>query len=669
MAETALRSSFFLVALMAAAIAPPAAASPLQRGDLLVTDHSGARVVRIDRAGSVETFSPPPGGANLLVNPAGIAVVDDGPVFVADTGTGHVVRIDRETGAQRVLRSPLPFSEPLRFGTAPWGIAALPGPEGRLDLFVASRGALHRARQDLFSTDLFQRRLLRDELPDALFGVYAVRDPSGRRPYEVWIAAGPDGVQHWRPESQSKVVCWGGNLFELTRPHFAVGSYLAGATAVAAFAAHACAIRADSTGVVCWGRNTGGELDPPDSVSGQEGGASAIAVGFSHSCAIEAATDAVVCWGHDSFGASSPPSTVDGTVGTASALSAGSSRTCAIQAETGGVVCWGYGVPGNGVPPPAVDGTLGAARAISVGWGHACAIQAGTDAVVCWGKDDFGRASPPVGLGRVSAVAAGGNHTCALQAGAQSVVCWGSSNFGQATPPASLQAQAIAAGLSHTCAIDERGGVECWGSDLFGEREPPWNVTGVSGLASAVAAGDNFSCAIQASEAEDLRSFAGPPGIWALDLVEGQARFSPNHSFVEAEGFGGCKQGTAGITSTSAAGAVLRCPLGVARGDRSLVVADAETLLGFGSGRIVELRPGAMPPGGSRPTWIPTIRVDAATLGVSYPAGIAFVPEPGAGALGFAAGATLVALAARARDGRNASSGRHPAPEARCALG
>jgi hypothetical protein len=634
-----------LPALLAALLAGPAAGAPLQRGDLLVSDHSGARIVRIDRTGRVETFSPPPGGPNLLVQPAGITVVDDGPVYVADTGTGHVVRIDRETGAQRVLRAPLPFSEPLLFGTAPWGIAAVPGPEGRLDLFVGSRGELHRARQDPLFPDLFQRRRLADGLPDSLLGVHAARDPSGRRPHEVWIAAGPAGIQHWRPESQSKVACWGG-FFELTRPPSPVGTYLAGVTAVSAGAAHACAIRADTGGVVCWGRDSGGALDPPDSVRSEYGGATAIAGGYRYSCAIEAATGAVVCWGEDTLGAADPPSSVDGTLGTAKAISAGSSRTCAIRAETGGVVCWGFGVPGNGVPPPAVDGTLGAARAISVGWGHACAIQAGTDAVVCWGDDNSGRASPPAGLGRVSAIAAGGNHTCAIQAGTDSVVCWGSNNSGQATPRPFLRAQAIAAGLTHTCVVDERGLAVCWGSDFVGEIHPPSDVTGAGGLASAVTAGDTFSCAIQASEPEDLRSFGNRPGVWSLDLAEGEFWQAPVEASVEVEGLGGCRAGTAGV-GLLMQGGPMRCPVALAPAGNSVYVADAETLLGFGSGRILELRPDEFPPGGARPRWNASIRVDAATLGVGFPAGIAFVPEPGGAAPGVAAGAALAALFSR----------------------
>lgn len=120
----------------------PNGTAALRSGDLLVTDGAAARVVRIGRSGLVETFSPPPGAANFLRNPAGIVVADDGPIYVADSSPsgGYVVVIDRDTGVQDVLGG-AGFRAP-DVGVRPWGIDV--GPELLFpSLYSLSERGLH----------------------------------------------------------------------------------------------------------------------------------------------------------------------------------------------------------------------------------------------------------------------------------------------------------------------------------------------------------------------------------------------------------------------------------------------------------------------------------------------------------------------------------------------
>ena len=116
----------------------------------------------------------------------------------------------------------------------------------------------------------------------------------------------------------------------------------------------------------------------------------------------------------------------------------------------------------------------------------------------------------------VSAIAAGDRHTCALVT-AGGVQCWGNNSFSQLgndsttysfTPLDVLglsgPASAIAAGLSHTCAVMSAGGVQCWGdnsssqlgNDSTTSSPTPLDVIGLSGSVTAIAAGFAHTCAV-----------------------------------------------------------------------------------------------------------------------------------------------------------------------------
>jgi E3 ubiquitin-protein ligase HERC3 len=205
------------------------------------------------------------------------------------------------------------------------------------------------------------------------------------------------------------------------------------------------------------------------------------------------------------------------------AISARSSiHSCALL-DNGSVKCWGYNESGQlgidnvttmGDNSGSMDqltginlGTGRTATAISAGAYHNCAILDNAS-VKCWGHNEFGQLGidndtdmgktsgsmallPTVNLGTgrtATAIAAGITHTCALLDNA-SVKCWGRNNFGQlgidnATtmgdntgemdllPTVNLgtgrTATAIATGGQYSCALLDNDYVKCWGRSYYG---------------------------------------------------------------------------------------------------------------------------------------------------------------------------------------------------------
>jgi len=326
---------------------------------------------------------------------------------------------------------------------------------------------------------------------------------------------------------------------------------------------HACATT--SAGAPrCWGINDFMELGdgttlrrdrPSDPVMGA-GTAVSVAAGNFHSCALKA-SGGVTCWGLNVYGqlgngtiggfAGEAPSTVT-TIDDGLAVAVGADHTCAVRSG-GSLYCWGANdsgeigngnTSGAGVPAPTRVGLPEAVVAVALGQGHTCA--AGTSGMVwCWGSDvhhELGGAPlepgcsaagvpggstprPVPGLADVVALSAGPGldaayHTCALTRGSD-VLCWGRNASGQlgdgtsggdSSGPVPVMgvhdATAIAAGDNFTCAL--RGGSEvwCWGSngsgqlgqpDTLGSSATPLRVDGLAG-ASALAAGGQFACAL-----------------------------------------------------------------------------------------------------------------------------------------------------------------------------
>jgi alpha-tubulin suppressor-like RCC1 family protein len=301
-------------------------------------------------------------------------------------------------------------------------------------------------------------------------------------------------------------------------------------------------------GVKCWGGNDYGQLGDgstddsftPIDVPGLTSGMAGVSVGAYHSCALTNG-GGVKCWGYGVYGQlgngsndlyNSSPADVSGLSSGISAIDAGDYHTCALTSG-GGVKCWGInnaGQLGDGSNdesnvPVDVSGLSSGVAAISAGGSHTCALLSG-GAMKCWGSNVTGQlgnagtdSSTPVdvtGLTGVSAISAGFGHTCALLLTA-ALKCWGDNLDGQlgdgSNTPSSTPvdvsgftsgAAGVSAGSSHTCGRTTGGGLKCWGDNSSGElgignnddSTTPVDVSGLTSGASAVSAGNDFSCAI-----------------------------------------------------------------------------------------------------------------------------------------------------------------------------
>ncbi len=186
--------------------------------------------------------------------------------------------------------------------------------------------------------------------------------------------------------------------------------------------------------------------------------------------------------------------------------------------------------PESVTPPPADASGHALIGNISAGAWHTCVVVGG--GVQCWGDSAYGKlgadsfgmpAGVPVHVAGIASgattVAAGGDHTCALVDGG--VQCWGANTYGQLGNPQlaldssnpspvavtglSSGVSAVAVGDNHSCAL-VAGGVMCWGDNGLGQlgvanvafsATPIWvaNLGAGSGV-SAIRANGTNSCAI-----------------------------------------------------------------------------------------------------------------------------------------------------------------------------
>jgi alpha-tubulin suppressor-like RCC1 family protein len=218
----------------------------------------------------------------------------------------------------------------------------------------------------------------------------------------------------------------------------------------------------------------------------------------------------------------------------ATAIAAGMEHTCALTA-VGGVKCWGhnhYGQLGDGtttrhLTPVDVSGLAGGVAAITSSGLHTCALTS-TGGVKCWGLSGLSWSLTPVDvpglMNGIVAIAAGGSwdsHTCALT-NAGGVKCWGRNGSGQLgdgtttarSTPVDVTGLtggviAIAAGEEYTCALTIAGGVKCWGDNDSGQLGngtttdslAPVDVSGLTSGVIAIAAGgspffERHTCAL-----------------------------------------------------------------------------------------------------------------------------------------------------------------------------
>jgi alpha-tubulin suppressor-like RCC1 family protein len=329
----------------------------------------------------------------------------------------------------------------------------------------------------------------------------------------------------------------------------------------------ACALIVDGT-VWCWGNNFDGQLGngapygtdlavvTSSTVPVQVrnlGQASAIATGVFHSCAVVKSGNVsgnVKCWGNNEAGQlgdggagvgqrSNLPVDVKLSGATATAVVAGESHSCALNTDQT-VKCWGDNSScqlGNGsvcdggalastvVTNASTKTPLGGVTSLASSRNHTCAVL--TDrSVYCWGQNDYGQlgAETPifssiaikVGGVEAQAIAVGEEHTCAVSSaasGVSAVECWGnnwSGQLGDNTDVASVtpvlpgvNASAIGVGASHTCAVLAGGAVTCWGRNNKSQlgdqsqvnRYVPTPVPSFT-QATRVGGGDLYSCAL-----------------------------------------------------------------------------------------------------------------------------------------------------------------------------
>ena len=126
----------------------------------------------------------------------------------------------------------------------------------------------------------------------------------------------------------------------------------------------------------------------------------------------------------------------------------------------------------------------------------------------------MGQHSTAHAAGGVELAAGGEKHTCIVINGG--VQCWGDNTSGQLgdgtteqrlqpTPVSGLESgvTALAAGNNHTCALTSTGGVKCWGANTSGQlgnnsttsSSTPVDVTGLTNI-TALIAGANHTCAL-----------------------------------------------------------------------------------------------------------------------------------------------------------------------------
>jgi len=154
--------------------------------------------------------------------------------------------------------------------------------------------------------------------------------------------------------------------------------------------------------------------------------------------------------------------------------------------------------------PSEVSG-ITTATSIALGGVHSCALLM-DGKVMCWGWNQFGQLGDrtttdrvtPVevsGITTATSITLGNRHSCALLTGG-TVKCWGSNGNGElgasvastcdmwgyypdpatiscSTTPVEVSgiadAESIALGSSHSCAVLDDGKVMCWGSNDYGQ--------------------------------------------------------------------------------------------------------------------------------------------------------------------------------------------------------
>ncbi|KAI7844948.1 hypothetical protein COHA_001595 [Chlorella ohadii] len=342
----------------------------------------------------------------------------------------------------------------------------------------------------------------------------------------VQVAAG--AVHTCTVNNLGIVACWGGNEYgQRAVPRFM------SALQLAAGDYHTCALISDGT-VACWGHNGRGQSAVPKGLSG----VIQVAAGAAHSCALKS-NGTVACWGCRAMGASGctitgdsvccagqglscvfsrgstsgtcmkPPTLTAAPVKSVSAVITNKVVTATVQlasvpvasrnggdltyyrfmltvlgrtsplytVETAVVPSFSFeeGVTallgGGKIPAGGLCGRIFRVQfAVRNGAGYSAmatstatyTMPACPGIATCWGANWLGQNIIPSNLPDIVQIAAGETHTCALQRNG-TVTCWGSSDKGLV--PAGLSGVIqLEAGSYHTCALQLNGAVVCWGA-------------------------------------------------------------------------------------------------------------------------------------------------------------------------------------------------------------
>ena len=234
-----------------------------------------------------------------------------------------------------------------------------------------------------------------------------------------------------------------------------------------------------------------------------------IAIGDDHACAISG-EGSLRCWGDNAFGqlfeATSGPTSVRDArqiVTNVRDVAVGPGFTCVVRGH-GAIECRGVG---QGAATRLALSRMSGAKAVATGESHACALVEG-DRVVCWGNNALGQLGDGTTIdretpvearlpARASQIVASGKRSCAIvDVGAP--YCWGEDLIGRSSPtPIAVRAyaagqetrpiadaDAVALGVSHACALRRNGAVACWGDNTQGQVSPKLDLQPSGGQSS-----------------------------------------------------------------------------------------------------------------------------------------------------------------------------------------